>query len=382
MEKKIGLCIVYKNCNYGSILQSYATILKIGLMNYDCEIIRYNPVKDFSFYMKSIPRLANIDMVYGKILNLKRKTGKIQNPEYKKNDEIRNQKFLQFVQDKFGNFSDEIQTYEDLCTYAGTFSDVMVGSDQLWLPSGLGKNFYNLMFVPEKTNKIAYAASFGVSEIPFYQKERTCEYLKRIEHISVREHSGQKIIKDLTGRDVPVLPDPTMVIEPGVWNSEVEDRTIVDGDYIFCYFLGNNKKHRDEVNKLSHETGKKIVFLRHLDEYIPDDEKFGDIAPYDIGPEEFINLIRHARYICTDSFHGSVFSTIFHKQFLTFPRYKEGKNSRNSRIDTLFQNIGISRYFTDNVLAEINKEIDWDFVDNNLQKHRNIADEFLTKSLA
>ena len=134
------------------------------------------------------------------------------------------------------------------------------------------------------------------------------------------EESGKRIVKELTGRDVPVILDPTMVITRKQWDEAVPDQAVTDGEYLFCYFLGNNPSHREEASALAKSLGLKIVTLRHLDEYIASDEKFGDEAPYDVGPEEFVNLIRHAKYVCTDSFHGSVFSILYRKQFISFNR--------------------------------------------------------------
>lgn len=80
--------------------------------------------------------------------------------------------------------------------------------------------------------------------------------------------------------------------------------------------MGNNPNQRDIVKELKDMTGMKIVALQHLDEYIPSDEGFADEAPYDVGPAEFLNYIRNAEYICTDSFHCSVFSILYKKKFL------------------------------------------------------------------
>ena len=379
--KKVGLCIVYKNCNYGSILQSYATLLKLRGLGCSCEIIRYSPAKNAAFYLKALPRLANRDMVYGKLRTLRHKVGEKTHRSFAKNNRIRAQKFHAFVQENFGPFSEVLHDYGTLGKYAGSFSDVLVGSDQLWLPSGLATNFYNLMFVPDEINKISYSASFGVAQIPFYQRRRTKAYLSRIDHLSVREQAGAKIIKELTGRDAEVILDPTMIIDRSVWDENIPDKTIVDGDYIFCYFLGNNPDQREEVRKLAKEKNMKIVVLRHLDEYIPEDENFGDIAPYDVGPAEFVNLIRHAKYVCTDSFHGSVFSIIYHKQFISFNRYGSSKNSRNSRLDTLFANVGINRRFTSDLVNEMTREIDYEKVEENLTRLRAEADRYIRGAL-
>lgn len=381
MKNKVGLCIVYKNWNYGSILQSYATLVELKSLNIDYEIIRYEKKRDMRFYVSALPRLLNKDMMYSKLRSLKRKLGKIQNKEFVANDKIRAIKFSEFIHEHFDCFSDVITDYDKLKNEAKRFSDVIVGSDQLWLPAGLETNFFNLMFVPDNVNKIAYAASFGVSVIPDRQKEKTITYLNRINHISVREHSGKKIIKELTGREVPVIVDPTLVISKEQWDQFIPDQRIINESYIFCYFLGNNPSQREEVKKLSDETGLKIVTLRHLDEYIRSDETFGDYAPYDVGPAEFVNLVRHAAYICTDSFHGSVFSLINHKQFVSFNRYSEGINSRNSRLDTLFINAGVNRRFSGNIIADMMKPIDYEMVDANLEKCRKFAQDYIKGAL-
>ena len=378
---KAGLCIVYKNWNYGSILQSYATLLKLQELGVDYEIIRYQRKKDLRFYVTSLPRMANRDMIYSKLRAARHKIGKLRYRDFAANDRIRAKMFSDFVKEHFGRFTDVISSYEELKTFAGRYDAVLVGSDQLWLPSGLATNFYNLMFVPDEINKIAYSASFGVSQIPAYQRSRTKAYLKRINHLSVREQAGARIIKELTGREAKVILDPTMIIDRSVWDENIPDRTIVDGDYIFCYFLGNNPEQREEVRKLAAEKNMKIVVLRHLDEYIPEDENFGDVAPYDVGPAEFVNLIRHAKYVCTDSFHGSVFSIIYHKQFISFNRYGSSKNSRNSRLDTLFANIGINRRFGGDLVSEMTREIDYGKVEENLRGLRTEADRFIRGAL-
>lgn len=379
---KVGLCIVYKNWNYGSMLQSYATLLELQKLHVNYEIICYERKKDISFYASALPRLLLPDMRYSKLRSLRRKLGRKVHRKFRRNDTLRAKAFASFQERAFCNFSPVIREYSELCNYAKRFDSVLVGSDQLWLPSGLDTNFFNLMFVPEGINKIAYAASFGVSEIPAGQRDKTITYLNRIEHISVREHSGQRLIKELTGREVPVIVDPTLVIEKETWDEVIPNKRLIEEEYIFCYFLGNHPEHREVVKKLSRETKLKIVTLRHMDEYIPSDERFGDYAPYNIGPEEFVNLIRHATYVCTDSFHGSVFSIINHKQFLSFNRYGENSgNSRNSRLDSLFSQLGIDRRFHGDIVGSIMEPIDYEKVEAKLFYLRKFAENYLKNAL-
>ena len=381
-KRLVGLCIVHKNHNYGSMLQSFATLVKLDELGVDYEIIDYSHPHTLQFYAGAAGRLANRDFLYSKARLFRKKAGKRLHPDYAANEAVRGKRFDRFVKERFRNFSEPINDYLKLRQYAEKFTDVLVGSDQLWLPSGNGTNFYNLMFAPRACNRIAYAASFGVSSIPAHQRKETAEYLEKIRHISLREESGKRIVKELTGRDVPVILDPTMVITRKQWDEAVPDQAVTDGEYLFCYFLGNNPSHREEASALAKSLGLKIVTLRHLDEYIASDEKFGDEAPYDVGPEEFVNLIRHAKYVCTDSFHGSVFSILYRKQFISFNRYGDGTNSRNSRLDTLFGNIGIDRRFHGDLKGEIQREIDYDAVDSKLEGLRTRSDRFIREALS
>lgn len=86
--------------------------------------------------------------------------------------------------------------------------------------------------------------------------------------------------------------------------------------YLFCYFLGNNPEQREFVKRFKDKTGYKIVQLQHCDEYIKSDVEFPDYTPYNVGPAEFVQLIRDAEYVFTDSFHASVFSLLYEKRFL------------------------------------------------------------------
>ena len=82
--------------------------------------------------------------------------------------------------------------------------------------------------------------------------------------------------------------------------------------------------------------------LLHLDDYVPSDDAFADEAPYNVGPCEFLNYIRNAEFVFTDSFHCSVFSILYKKNFFTFSRFAENaKQSTNTRIDNLLHITGL-----------------------------------------
>ncbi len=180
-----------------------------------------------------------------------------------------------------------------------------------------------------------------MSTLPKKQAEVSRQFIPRIDYLSVREQSGQKLIKELIGIDAKLVCDPTLLLTMNQWGNLVEDKRIIKEKYIFCYFLGDNQFSRECADFLRKKIGYKIVALQHLDMYIRSDTAFADEAPYQVDPDGFVNLIRHAEFICTDSFHGTVFSLIHHKNFFTFRRFwKASTMSTNSRIDSLLNVLG------------------------------------------
>lgn len=359
----VGVCIKYFHENYGGMLQAFATTKLLEALGIDYELIQYKKKRNFVQKVKSLPRLLNGVLLNDKYEALIKKIGKKKHPEFAENDRIRIKAFERFKEQHFTKISPVFEEYDDLCAGAKRYQAVITGSDQLWSPAGLPTNYYNLMFVPDGITKISYASSFGVGRIPWYQRKRTSQYLERIDHISMREERGREIVKELTGRDVPTVLDPVFMLDRNEWDRLIPRGEVLEDQYIFAYFLGNNPEHRKVVTEAAKNLNIKIVALHHLDQYVPNDEDFGDVAMYDVGPDKFLDLLRGAAYVCTDSFHGSCFSVIYEKQFVVFNRYaEESKHSKNSRIDTLCYNLGLQerRYNADSDLDELlNKVIDY-----------------------
>lgn len=380
----IGVCIRYFHENYGGMLQAFATtkILESRGINY--EIIQYEKKNSILTKIKFIPRLLNRVLINDKYEAFLKNQGKKKHPEFAKNDEIRLNSFGSFKKEKFTKLSPTFTGYEALCEGAKRYDAVITGSDQLWSPAGLPTNFYNLMFVPSSVRKISYASSFGVKQIPWYQKTRTAEYLKRLDYISMRENSGSKIVKELAGKDVQTILDPVFMLDKSDWANYIKPKREVKEDYIFAYFLGENLAHRQAIKDLAKKTGMKVVALRHLDQYVEEDEIFGDFAPYDVSPERFLNFLREASYVCTDSFHGACFSIIHKKQFMVFNRYDEqSKHSKNSRIDTLCANLGVSQCrFSGNNITNILESINYDEVHSKLGVLKKEANKYLDEALS
>lgn len=344
--KKTAIVSCYFQHNYGSMLQAYATQMALDKLDYENETIdiaglnhEIKKAKILYFAKASLTSdilISKLGMAKNVVIK------KFSKNDYARLSKIRSDKFDAFSK-KYFRLSSRYNSKEELGKKCDeNYSAVLVGSDQLWLPGNIAADYYTLNFVPTTVNSIAYATSFGQSSLPKDSARKASIFLKKIKHIGVREESGQKLVKELAGRDVPVVCDPTLLFTGDEWMKIQKKEPIIEGKYILCYFLGNNPPHREFAKKLKKETGCKIVALTHLDEFVKSDEGYADETPYDIDPADFLNLIRNAEYVCTDSFHCSVFSILYKKEFYTFRRYNRNtRQSTNSRLDTLFKITGV-----------------------------------------
>ncbi len=381
----LGVCINYFHENYGGMLQAYATVNLFEKLGVEYELIRYEKNRTLAEKIRSVPRLLNRTLLNDKYEALMKKRGMRAHPEIAALDAKRKKAFQRFKETRFSKFSPVFSGYEQLCKGAERYSAVLTGSDQLWSPAGLPTNFYNLMFVPDRIRKISYASSFGTGSIPWYQRSRTAAYLNRIEYISMRENAGKTIVKELTGRDVPVVLDPVLMFDKAEWETLIEPKREIDEKYLFAYFLGKNPDYRRVVTEIAAERGLKVVVLKHLDQYVPEDESFGDIALYDVDPARFLNLLRGAEYVFTDSFHGACFSVIHEKAFVIFKRYSDAaKHSKNSRIASLCGNLGLEdRIYTDpaNLRQQTDRRIDYVAAKKKLAAMYALSDAYLRNAL-
>ena len=372
----IGACLEIKNNNYGSMLQSFATQKMLEEYGFQFELLEYRKKYTPSFIIKSIPRLMNKIVWQDKLNEYEKQRFLKKHPELSGDVQKRKQAYTEFRAHYFCAPVVTYYGYQQLKESSKKYVAFLTGSDQLWSPSGLPTNFYNLMFADDKAVKISYASSFGVKEIPWYQKRRTKQYLDRIQFISCREESGSLIVKQLTGREVMTVADPTMLFDGHTWQEMLPCKTVQEGKYIFSYLLGTSKEYRAEILKLSKETGLPIVSIH---QYVDADLGFGDISVTDAGPIEFVNLIRNAEYVCTDSFHGSVFSILYHRNFVVFNRYADNSSaSKNTRIESLCSRLGLSeRRFSGNIIQDMKKHIDYIAVDKELKKIRDESRAYL-----
>ncbi len=388
--KKVGLIVVTYKDNFGSALQTFATQYILEKLGYQTAIFDINSVhkdinkKKIKYYLGRLFQKDERKYLFDNLLSRSRKKTNAFGDKYAENMCIRHKMYQDF-NEKWLRFFPKVNGWSALAKQSSACDYVVVGSDQLWRPSNIAGGYFTLEFVPDNVNKIALATSFGVSELPKSLHKHTRAFLNRINSISVREYSGKRIVKELTGRNIPVVCDPTMLLDSRQWMEIQKEKPFINEEYILVYFMGDNPEHREFVKKLKDITGCKIVGLMHGATYVPADEGFADEEPYDVGPSEFINLIRNAKYMCTDSFHGTVFSILNGTDFFSFRRYEETSEfSTNDRLHTLLEWTGLSErilYGSEDVKKCIGLSVDWEKVWNKVAEKRADSMDYLINAL-
>lgn len=221
---------------------------------------------------------------------------------------------------------------------ANSYDVFLCGSDQIWSPYLEFNPYYYLGFTEKK--KVAYAPSTGTSACTELYKSNVKPLIEKFDHIAVREEDGAKMLATFIDKDVKVVLDPTLLLTQEQWNC-VESKVQAKESYILCYFLTPNKWYLDYVKEYAKRHNKKVKIFNTNPLY----PKLG-FEVVNAGPGEFISYIKNAEKIFTDSFHSSIFSILYHKDFITFKRFKDGgEKDQNARIANLFNKLGVKEHF-------------------------------------
>lgn len=208
--------------------------------------------------------------------------------------------------------------YEELRQLDFSDAIAIAGSDQIWSPTHLMNNkqetdLYFLRFAPFE-KRYTYAPSFGVEQIPSIMQNLYKRYIAELKCISAREKTGQTIIRNLIGKDVPILPDPVFLFSKEEWKRMLKhtDSSLPKENYIVTYFLSRQSEIVWKgIKKYAQNINAKIICI--AGNYLENCHMIPT-------PDLFVNLIGHAEVVFTDSFHGSAFSIIMQIPFIVFRR--------------------------------------------------------------
>ena len=318
-----GITTITEDSNYGNRLQNYAVQSFLEKLGVEAGTIVYKT--------PFIRKLKN----FVKILLGRRKFVFI----HKKRDAA----FCRFNKKYFNIIRIKAARLNNL---GGQLDNVVCGSDQIWnftFPVARDNTvlFFAKFVEPEK--RIAFSASIGTDDILEDYRQCFIDGINGMKAISVREERGREIIKELTGRDVPVTVDPTLLLSRGEWR-KIEKKPSFVGEndrYLLTYFLGGcSEEVRDYIEGIARANELKVIDL--YDEFL-DKSQIENKKWFAADPGEFAWLIEHCELMMTDSFHGCVFSIINEVPFRCF---KRGGNiaDMSSRMNTLFSKFDISSW--------------------------------------
>lgn len=368
-NKKVGIITLHRVVNYGSVLQTYALQEVIKDLGYEVEIIDYFPERLTMIGM--LKRIKNKGEKFKKSLIIRNIARLIILPSYI----MRFNMFFSFLK-KYIKMTDKMYTSpQELRNEQFDFDIYCTGSDQVW-NCGWNEKFdypYYLDFAPDSNKKIAYAASFGKSQLNTDEIAETKKYLSKYDSISLRELSGVKIVEDLGIKNSINVLDPTLLLNGNEWR-KISSNKYKNENYILVYNLNRNKKIDNYAKNLSKKTGLKVKFLSYqLHEFY----KKGKIyCNPDV--EDFLALIDNAKYVITDSFHATAFSINFNTQFIiVYP----GKYS--TRLQSILKILDLENRVAKNEedISVVENNIDFNNVNRIMIEQREKSTKWLKNAL-
>lgn len=360
--EKIGIITYHRSINYGALLQAFALYSRIQSMGYNCQIIDYvsDAVED-DYRCRPRKRCYSWNNYFAHnlycILHAKKK-----------------RKFICFR--KAINMT-KTADHTGLNTVANEFDSFITGSDQVFNPeSNRGDMSFLLNFVRDGKPRNAYSASIG--SIASFEKlyDKNISELRKFNNISMREKDAAEYLSEKLHKVCLYTVDPVWLLGKEEWMKFVSDRE--NKDYILVYNLLDQKIMRSYVQELSQKTGLKVIVINGT--------MIGELTylrmgrnASNSGPDEFLSLICNAKCIVTDSFHGTSFSIIFEKPFISFPNLKKTTNT-NSRLSSLLHECGLeNRLYADDRKIDMFDDIDYTEVRERMKPNIQRSFDYLKK---
>lgn len=337
-SRSAGIITFHESRNYGAVLQAYALQQKMSQIIPQTEIINYqNPeiaevVKLWKVNGKG-PK-AYIRAMLSFVFRYRKKTA-----------------FNKYMK-KYMKLSPEADR-KKITSIASDYDVLVTGSDQVWHTGLTGNDgMYFLDFAKPQQKKIAYAASFGDKRIELDSGKK--ELLKGFDLITLRESMMLGEVEEISGKKAELCCDPTLLISPAQWK-EHASKKLTDKPYVFMFMIDESKELAQYAEKVAKEKGLALIsnkndlsFFRH---------------PM---PNDFLSWVLNAEYVVTNSFHGTVFSLLFGKKFVSHTFTASGTSKK--RILQLLETVGLSHRNTRNADINLDAKENWESVWSEINK--------------
>ncbi len=376
MKKTAIVTLFHGNYNYGGVLQAYALQNCLLEMGVESDVLRMDRKNSAGFRRgqeKEKPKGSLPHTIYVKLCS------------YLKNLLLARRKkaYDRFMRDAF-SASDTVYTDANLHEANDRYDCFITGSDQVWNPNFSSDSTF-LKFVDDRHRKISYAASIGVDSVEEEFLQYMVPLVDRLDAVSVREPSAVTILTGRVHKDVCCVLDPTLLLSKEKWE-ELCQPGKRKNDYIFVYLLGMSEQNYRMVQSVAKTLHLRVVMIPFGTMWLHREVLLlhGKWA-LSASPVDFLTLLHDARYVITDSFHGAVFSLLFHKDFCALERKNGNKSSRlNARLSDLLGTVGLEERLQRDAAGAakvLQKEIDFEPVDARLAEKIEYSKGFLRRAL-
>lgn len=380
--KKVGILNVQHADNYGAVLLAYALQTEIEHLGYNAEIIDFRPAAVRHNFIHKFVEILKQEGCFQLFRKLQRKILYHNKTDTKALNE-RRKAFADFRE----HYLNRSKIYRNVMDERPLDYDIyVVGSDVIWKParviSRTESDAYFLNFTEGlPCKRIAYAASIGTDDNDVLRplQDKIKNMIGKFDSISLRENTSVPFIRSLYGRSVTWCIDPTMFFNADFYNKlSLESKhpiSHIADNYIYMYVLGDNKQAYLMANQLSHIWNIPVICDAPSPQLIDNVALNVQID----GPLEFLNRIKNAKVVITDSFHGTVFSIIFHKDFYTFSR---GKIS--IRMQDLLEKFRLTNRYVNSEKLAIQQftPVEYGNVDNIINNWKEESVKFLNNALS
>lgn len=386
---KIAILTFHHAFNYGAELQCFALQYKLNSMGYNAEVIyNFRPMNDeyqinegtkFKPYYdirNTLTLKTRLNIRLSKWINLFVRIFLWRRVRSRKRRFYNfHKEYTRLTEQKFYNF-DMLYDYN-----WDNYTHFIVGSDQVWNHLTTYSNEpYFLTFAPENAKKISYAASIGHSQLPQEVKCKYGQWLDSFDSISVREKEGVGLLHTIVNKNVSHVLDPTLLLSKDEWKNSLSLRNRPDEDYVLVYVLIHSAYAIELAKWVAHKLKLKVKLISPSDLSAYSFKKGIDVL-YNCGPKEFVELFYNAKFVVTNSFHGTAFAINMNKPFYSCPR----KNSLVlSRFISLLKILGIENrlIFDGSKFPQLSStEIDYHKVNKILEEQRAASLDFIRDAL-
>lgn len=366
---RAGLITFHFAHHYGAQLQAYATMRAIRNLGKECEIIDFR-----------LPHTTRTNKLFKASPNPRAVASDAHTALHYKSFQTRYERFEAFVDTQMRLSPKRYTSFAELKADPPAYDVYVAGSDQIWNPFIYADRQFEPAFLLDfvkEGRKISYAPSLGTPTLPAPYDEQLKGYLASFDALSAREDKGRGLIRAAAGREARVVLDPTLLLTGADWGELAVEPKYKD-PYILCYCVSDPGEVAPYALALSERTGWPIVQLAGARRKIPGAKE----VVFDAGPREFLGLFQHAACVCTNSFHGAVFSVQFSRPFFTSMSPKEKANPTASRIYSLLSRLGCA----DRVIglpstADVEAPMDYDAIQKRLAEARADALAYLDAAL-